>query len=90
MPGIDSISSRIPSPATTKAGWIRCEGESSVSRTMPRRTSFCRRRRIRVLGKGIYREFREGMGISPLGLARFARSEYPPARGYPHPFMAWQ
>ncbi len=26
MPGIDSISSRTPSPATTKAGWIRCDG----------------------------------------------------------------
>ena len=31
IPGIDSTSSRTPSPATTKAGWIRCAGDSSVS-----------------------------------------------------------
>ena len=39
MPGIDSTSSRTPSPATTKAGWISCAGESEVSRTRPRRAS---------------------------------------------------
>ena len=51
MPGIDSTSSRTPSPATTKAGWIRCAGDSAVSRTRPRRASVRRRRRMRVAGK---------------------------------------
>ena len=39
MPGIEATSSRTPSPATTKAGWIRWDGESSVSRTRPRSAS---------------------------------------------------
>src|SRR5918994_2094290 len=64
MPGIDGTSSRIPSPATTKAGWIRWVGESSVSRTRARRVSVRRRRRRRVLGNGITGEFRGGEGAS--------------------------
>src|SRR5918994_199317 len=64
MPGIDGTSSRIPSPATTKAGWIRWVGESSVSRTRARRVSVRRRRRRRGVGDGITGEFRGGEGAS--------------------------
>src|ERR1700754_587873 len=48
------------SPAMTKAGWIRCAGVSSVSRTRERKVSVLRRRRRRVAGKDILSEFREG------------------------------
>src|SRR5271156_726385 len=41
------------SPAITNAGWIRCAGESAVSRTRERKVSVPRSRSRRVAGKGI-------------------------------------
>src|SRR5215217_7562879 len=60
MPGIEGICSRTFSPATTKRGWIRCEGDRFVSRTRPRKDSVRRRRRMRVAGNGTGGEFRGG------------------------------
>src|ERR1700761_2098314 len=65
-PGIDGISSLIPSPAMTKAGMIRWAGESSVSRTSERKVSVLRRRRMRVEGKGIASQSREVVSFRPV------------------------
>src|SRR5262245_61232132 len=62
IPGIDSTGSRTPSPETTKRGWTRCRGESSVSRTRSRRAFVRRTRRIRVAGKLTARI----LGLEPL------------------------
>ena len=51
IPGIDSTGSRTSEPETTKSGWTRCAGESSVSRTRSRSVSVRRMRRSRVAGK---------------------------------------
>src|ERR1700759_962774 len=48
------------SPATAKAGMIRCAGERSVSRTRERKVSVLRSRRRRGAGKDIFSEFRGG------------------------------
>src|SRR5665811_2118038 len=78
IPGIDSISSRTPSPATTKAGWIRWAAESSVSRTSPRKLSLRRSLRIRVLGNDIAAILGGGMGCPDVQRVAFSAVE---ARG---------
>src|SRR6266536_5340989 len=63
-PGIDGTSSRTPSPATTKSGWIRWRGESSVSSTRSRSGWVRRSRRIRVAGKLTSRILRTGIQLA--------------------------
>ena len=50
-PGMEAISTDLPSPGMTKSGRTSCSGESLVSRTTPRRRAVVRSRRGRTAGK---------------------------------------
>src|SRR6188472_4598731 len=77
IPGIESISSRTSSPATTKRGWIKSAGLRFVSRTRPRKASVRRKRRMRVAGNGTGGEFKGGARAPLSGRAAYAALECP-------------
>ena len=68
MPGIASIGVRLSVPSSTNIGWTRCDGVSSVSRTMSRSRPVRRSRRMRVAGKAIAFSLRR-IGAAPGGRA---------------------
>ena len=61
-PGIASIGVRLSVPSSTKSGWTRCAGVSSVSRTIPRRSPVRRSRRMRVAGNAMQVSLRRSAG----------------------------